>query len=72
MSTNIVDQLMRGLSLAGWGVRRRRSLTKQGRRPEAPNLVEADLAADAPDRVWGRGRHDDRQRDRAVACGHGA
>jgi len=52
VSTNTVAQLMRQMGLAGRVVRRRRSLTKQSRRPAAPDLINRVFGADAPDRVW--------------------
>jgi len=52
VSTNTVAQCMRELGLVARVVRRRRSLTRQGRRATAPDLVGRVFAADAPDTVW--------------------
>lgn len=43
---------MAGLGLAGRAPRRRRSLTRQGRRPAAPDLVRRQFTAVAPDVLW--------------------
>jgi putative transposase len=52
VSVNTVAQIMRGQGLVGRVVRRRRSLTRQGRRPAAADLVERRFTAAAPDTVW--------------------
>ncbi|MFJ8502162.1 IS3 family transposase [Streptomyces sp. NPDC093992] len=49
---NTVARLMAELGLAGRKVRRRRGLTRPGKRPAAPDFVRRDFAADAPDQVW--------------------
>ena len=43
---------MADLGLAGRTVRRRRGLTRQGRRPAAPDFVKRDFTAQEPDLVW--------------------
>lgn len=40
------------LGLAGRKIRRRRGLTRPGRRAAAPDFVHRDFSADAPDQVW--------------------
>ncbi len=40
------------LGLAGRAVRKRRSLTRQGKRPAAPDLVRRNFTAVAPDVLW--------------------
>ncbi|MFJ9800004.1 IS3 family transposase [Streptomyces wuyuanensis] len=52
MSLNTVAKLMAELGLAGREVERRRSLTRPGRRPDAPNFVRRDFSAEEPDLVW--------------------
>jgi putative transposase len=52
VSANTVAQLMRQQGLVARVVRRRRSLTRQGRRPAAADLFERNFTADAPDTVW--------------------
>jgi putative transposase len=52
VSENTVAELMREQGLVARVVRRRRSLTRQGRRPAAADLVERNFTADAPDSVW--------------------
>jgi len=52
VSVNTVAHLMAELGLVARVVRRRRSLTRQGKRAAAPDLVNRVFAADAPDRVW--------------------
>jgi transposase InsO family protein len=43
---------MAELGLAGRPPKRRRSLTRQGRRPAAPDLVHRSFTAVAPDVLW--------------------
>ncbi len=52
ISTNTVAARMAELCLAGRPPRRRRSLTRQGRRPAAPDLVRRNFTAVAPDVLW--------------------
>lgn len=52
VSVNTVAQLMRQHGLVARVVRRRRSLTRQGTRPAAADLVERRFSADRPDTVW--------------------
>jgi putative transposase len=52
VSENTVAELMREQGLVAWVVRRRRSLTRQGRRLAAADLVERNFTADAPGSVW--------------------
>ncbi|MEV0689391.1 IS3 family transposase [Streptomyces sp. NPDC050388] len=52
VSVNTVARLMAELGLAGRKIRRRRGLTRHGKRPAAPDFVCHDFTADAPDRVW--------------------
>ncbi|MFC9248948.1 DDE-type integrase/transposase/recombinase [Streptomyces sp. NPDC057136] len=52
LSVNTVAKVMAGLGLAGRTVRRRRGLTRQSRRPAAPDFVKRDFTADEPDQVW--------------------
>lgn len=52
VSTNTVAARMAELGLAGRPRRRRRSLTRPGRRPAAPDLVRRVFAAVAPDVLW--------------------
>ena len=49
---NTVAALMAELGLAGRKPKRRRSLTKQGKRPVAPDRVRRRFAAPAPDVLW--------------------
>ncbi|MFF4283517.1 hypothetical protein ACFY0Z_32730 [Streptomyces kronopolitis] len=49
---NTVARTMAELGLAGRKTRRRRGLTRPGRRAAAPDLVRRDFSADAPDQVW--------------------
>lgn len=72
VSENTVAEIMRVQGLVARVVRRRRSLTRQGRRPAAADLVERNFTAEAPDRVWGRGRDDDPRRRRSALPGHRA
>ncbi len=52
VSVNSVARLMAELGLAGRKVRRRRGLTRPGKRSAAPDFVRRDFTADAPDQVW--------------------
>ncbi|HEY9437327.1 MAG TPA: IS3 family transposase [Streptomyces sp.] len=52
LSVNTVAKVMADLGLAGRTVRRRRGLTRQGRRPAAPDFVKRDFTAQEPDLVW--------------------
>ncbi|GGN45362.1 IS3 family transposase [Streptomyces fuscichromogenes] len=52
VSVNTVARLMAGLGLAGRKIRRRRGLTRRGRRPAFPDFVRRDFTADTPDQVW--------------------
>ncbi|MGW5203040.1 IS3 family transposase [Streptomyces spiralis] len=52
VSVNTVAKLMAELGLAGREIRRRRSLTKPGKRPAAPDFVRRDFTAGEPDLVW--------------------
>ncbi|GGJ72115.1 IS3 family transposase [Streptomyces brasiliensis] len=52
VSVNTVAKLMADLGLAGRRIRRRRGLTRPGKRPAAPDFVQRDFTADAPDQVW--------------------
>jgi transposase InsO family protein len=52
VSANTVAQLMRQQGLVARVVRRRRSLTRQGTRPAAADLVQRRFTAAAPDTVW--------------------
>jgi transposase InsO family protein len=49
---NTVARLMAQLGLAGRRPRRRRSLTRQGKRPVAPDRVDRKFSAPAPDVLW--------------------
>jgi putative transposase len=49
---NTVAALMAQLGLAGRKPKRRRSLTKQGKRPVAPDRVDRQFNAPAPDVLW--------------------
>jgi transposase InsO family protein len=49
---NTVARLMAELGLAGRKPKRRRSLTKQGKRPVAPDRVGRKFGAPAPDVLW--------------------
>ena len=49
---NTVARLMAELGLAGRRPKRRRSLTKQGKRPVAPDRVDRRFSAPAPDVLW--------------------
>ncbi|QHC26410.1 IS3 family transposase [Streptomyces sp. GS7] len=52
VSKNTVAKVMAELGLAGRVRKRRRSLTRQGRRPVAPDLVRRKFTAPAPDVAW--------------------
>jgi putative transposase len=52
VSVNTVARLMADLGLAGRPKRRRRSLTRQGKRPVARDLVRRNFDAVAPDVLW--------------------
>ncbi|GAU71674.1 putative transposase [Streptomyces sp. NBRC 110611] len=52
VSKNTVAKVMAELGLAGRVKRRRRSLTRQGRWPVAPDLVRRKFSAPAPDVAW--------------------
>jgi transposase InsO family protein len=52
VSTNTVAARMVELGLAGRAPKRRGSLTRQGRRPAAPDLVRRNFTAVAPDVLW--------------------
>ncbi|MFI6404833.1 IS3 family transposase [Streptomyces sp. NPDC050548] len=52
VSVNTVARLMAELGPAGRKMRRRRGLTRPGRRAAAPDFVCRDFSADAPDQVW--------------------
>ncbi|MEV5743482.1 IS3 family transposase [Microbispora rosea] len=52
VSKNTVASRMAELGLAGRPPRKRRSLTRQGRRPAAPDLVRRKFTAVAPDLMW--------------------
>jgi putative transposase len=49
---NTVARLMAELGLAGRKPKRRRSLTRQGKRPVAPDRVDRKFGAPAPDVLW--------------------
>ncbi|WP_208635346.1 IS3 family transposase [Micromonospora chalcea] len=52
VSDNTVAQLMAELGLAARVKRRRRGLTRQGKRPAAPDLIKRVFTAPAPDVAW--------------------
>ncbi|WP_256370995.1 IS3 family transposase [Micromonospora sp. KC207] len=52
VSDNTIAQVMAASGLTARVGRRRRSLTRQGTRPAAPDLVRRKFTASAPDRVW--------------------
>ncbi|MFB7601190.1 IS3 family transposase [Streptomyces sp. NPDC056160] len=52
VSVNTIAKTMAELGLAGRKIRRRRGLTRPGRRAAAPDFVRRDFSADAPDQVW--------------------
>ncbi|WP_326715462.1 MULTISPECIES: DDE-type integrase/transposase/recombinase [unclassified Streptomyces] len=49
---NTIAKIMAELGLAGRTVRRRRGLTRPGRRPASPDFVRRDFTVEAPDLVW--------------------
>ncbi|MGW2370464.1 DDE-type integrase/transposase/recombinase, partial [Streptomyces sp. NPDC001667] len=49
---NAVAKVMAGLGLAVGKIRRRRGLTRPGRRAAVPDFVRRDFSADAPEQVW--------------------
>ncbi|MFF2807096.1 IS3 family transposase [Streptomyces sp. NPDC058000] len=51
---NTIAKIMAELGLAGRAVRRRRGLTRPGKRPASPDFVRRDFTAQAPDLVWCR------------------
>ncbi|MCP4306181.1 MAG: IS3 family transposase [bacterium] len=52
VSKKTVEASMRRQGLVGRAKKQRRSLTKQGKRPAAPDLLNRDFAADRPDVKW--------------------
>ncbi|MGC4862892.1 IS3 family transposase [Micromonospora sp. DT41] len=52
VSDNTIAQLMAELGLVARVKRRRRGLTRQGKRPAAPDLVKRVFTAPAPDVAW--------------------
>ncbi len=52
IAENTVARLMAELGLAGREPKRRRSLTRQGKRPVAPDRVNRKFGAPAPDVLW--------------------
>ncbi|MFF4185436.1 IS3 family transposase [Streptomyces sp. NPDC001691] len=52
VSVNTVAKLMAELGLAGRKIRRRRGLTRPGRRRAAPDFVRRDFTAEDPDFAW--------------------
>jgi putative transposase len=52
VSENTVARRMAELGLAGRAPKRSRSLTRQGKRPAAPDLVRRKFTAAAPDVLW--------------------
>lgn len=52
VSVNTVARLMAELGLAGRKIRRRRGLTRPGKRPAFADFVRRDFSATAPDQVW--------------------
>ncbi|PZG18024.1 hypothetical protein C1J01_16265 [Nonomuraea aridisoli] len=52
VSENTVARRMAELGLAGRRPKRPRSLTRQGKRPAAPDLVRRKFTAVAPDVLW--------------------
>lgn len=52
VSVNTVAARMAELGLAGRPLKRRRSLTRPGRQPAAPDLVRRNFTAVAPDVLW--------------------
>lgn len=52
VSVNTVARLMAELGLVARVVKHRRGLTRQGKRPAAPDFVKRDFTAEEPDLVW--------------------
>lgn len=52
VSVNTFAKIMAELGLAGRKIRRRRGLTRPGKRPASPDFVRRDFIAEAPDLVW--------------------
>ncbi|MGW4564171.1 IS3 family transposase [Streptomyces sp. NPDC004561] len=52
VSANTIAKLMAELGLVARKVRRRRGLTRPGKRPASPDFVKRDFTAEAPDLVW--------------------
>jgi putative transposase len=52
VSENTVAKIMAEHGMVARVLRRRKSLTRQGRRPAAADLLEREFTADAPDTVW--------------------
>ncbi|WUV35051.1 IS3 family transposase [Streptomyces sp. NBC_01483] len=52
VSVNTVARLMAELGLVARVVKHRRGLTRQGKRPAAPDHVKRDFTAEEPDLVW--------------------
>nr|WP_237693782.1 IS3 family transposase [Streptomyces sp. SID2888] len=52
VSVNTIAKLMAELGLVARRVRRRRGLTRPGKRPAAPDFVKRDFTAEGPDLVW--------------------
>ncbi|WP_199523888.1 IS3 family transposase [Micromonospora craterilacus] len=52
VSDNTIAQLMAEMGLAARTKRRRRGLTRPGKRPAAPDLVKRAFTAPAPDVAW--------------------
>ncbi|MGW7365904.1 DDE-type integrase/transposase/recombinase [Streptomyces sp. NPDC054841] len=52
VSVNTIAKITAELGLAGRTVRRRRGLTRPGRRSASPDFVPRDFTAEAPDLVW--------------------
>ncbi|MFK0297553.1 IS3 family transposase [Streptomyces sp. NPDC090442] len=52
VSKNTIAKIMAELGLAGRVRKRRRSLTRQGKRPAARDLVRRKFTAPAPDVAW--------------------
>lgn len=49
---NTIAKIMSEFGLVARKVRRRRGLTRPGKRPAAPDFVRRDFTAGAPDLVW--------------------
>jgi len=52
VSVNTIAKIMAERGLVARKVRRRRGLTRPGKRPAAPDFVRRDFTAEAPDLVW--------------------